>query len=280
MENFAERYGYEKVKSIQLETMDDDLRIRLYNFTLEQLAICNCYRDQILSELSNNYFIVERGNYNDTVSLIREEILSGQWYKVYSLVEFIIPIFVLCNKRGYVNMGPGSNNVVEKLNIILEIEKAAYRYVSDNIVPISNECELKSLDDSSNTHYSSINIHMNKAIKLYSDRTSPDYENSIKESISAIEAMCCIIVENDNAMLSSALDKFKKKGVRIHPALIQAFKSLYGYASDEDGIRHAGIEFKNAPSEDAKYMLVSCSSFVNYLIEKYEKVNTNLLPIN
>lgn len=37
--------------------------------------------------------------------------------------------------------------------------------------------------------------------------------------------------------------------------------------------RHGGIDFTNAPAEDAKYMLVSCSAFVNYLIEKFSKAN-------
>ena len=41
---------------------------------------------------------------------------------------------------------------------------------------------------------------------------------------------------------------------------------------DEKGIRHAGIDFVDAPAEDAKYMLVSCSAFVNYLIEKWSKI--------
>lgn len=68
------------------------------------------------------------------------------------------------------------------------------------------------------------------------------------------------------------IKKLKDNGVHIHSAMGQAFSSLYGYTSDEDGIRHGGIDFKNAPAEDAKYMLVSCSAFVNYLIEKYEKV--------
>ena len=45
--------------------------------------------------------------------------------------------------------------------------------------------------------------------------------------------------------------------------------------SDEDGIRHGGIDFKWAPAEDAKYMLVSCSAFVNYLIEKWSKAAKN-----
>ena len=42
--------------------------------------------------------------------------------------------------------------------------------------------------------------------------------------------------------------------------------------SDSDGIRHGGIDFTNAPAEDAKYMLVSCSAFINYLIEKQSKI--------
>ena len=61
--------------------------------------------------------------------------------------------------------------------------------------------------------------------------------------------------------------------MHIHPAMENAFSSLYGYTSDENGIRHGGIDFSNAPAEDAKYMLVSCSAFVNYLIEKWSKAS-------
>lgn len=60
--------------------------------------------------------------------------------------------------------------------------------------------------------------------------------------------------------------------MHIHGAMERAFLALYGYASDENGIRHGGIDFKNAPAEDAKYMLISCSTFVNYLMEKWSKI--------
>ena len=43
---------------------------------------------------------------------------------------------------------------------------------------------------------------------------------------------------------------------------------MVGYASDEEGIRHAGAIEKEAKSEDALYMLVSCSVFINYIIDK------------
>ena len=125
------------------------------------------------------------------------------------------------------------------------------------------------------SEFESVNIHFKKAIECYSDRTFPDYENSIKESISAVEAMCCIItgIDGSNSTLGKTLKKLKDKGVYVHPALESAFSSMYGYTSDENGIRHGGIDFTNAHEEDAKYMLLSCSAFVNYLIAKLSKIS-------
>lgn len=146
--------------------------------------------------------------------------------------------------------------------------------MSGEIAPITNETEIATIEQSADTAFQSVNQHIQKALSLYADIQSPDYENSIKESISAVEAICCIItgLSGANASLGKVIKKLKDNGVHIHLAMEQAFSSLYGYTSDEDGIRHGGIDFKNAPAEDAKYMLVSCSAFVNYLIEKYEKV--------
>ena len=112
-------------------------------------------------------------------------------------------------------------------------------------------------------------------MEKYTDIESPDFENSIKESISAVEAMCSIITGQSgaNATLGKTIKKLKDHGVHIHTALENAFSSLYGYTSDECGIRHGGIDFNSAPAEDAKYMLISCSAFVNYLVEKWSRVN-------
>jgi len=45
---------------------------------------------------------------------------------------------------------------------------------------------------------------------------------------------------------------------------------LYGYTSDEDGIRHAILNDPELGFAEAKFMVVSCSAFVNYLIAKGE----------
>lgn len=63
------------------------------------------------------------------------------------------------------------------------------------------------------------------------------------------------------------LKKIEDSGVVIHKALKSAFNILYGYTSDANGIRHAGdIGGPSSTFDEAKFMLVSCSAFINYLI--------------
>ena len=112
-----------------------------------------------------------------------------------------------------------------------------------------------------------------KALSLISDRDHPDYSNSIKESITAVEVVCEIIIDKQ-ATLGDALTELEKQGVVIHPALKSAFSKLYGYTSDAAGIRHAGqLDGKDATFDEAKYMLISCSAFVNYLIALQASIN-------
>ncbi len=72
--------------------------------------------------------------------------------------------------------------------------------------------------------------------------------------------------------LDMTIKKLKDNGIVIHPLWKKRFCKLYNYTSNAEGIRHGGINYTNVPSEDAKYMLVTCSAFINYLIEKWSKV--------
>ncbi len=51
----------------------------------------------------------------------------------------------------------------------------------------------------------------------------------------------------------------------MHPALEAAFTKLYDYTSDAKGIRHALLDEDRVTFEEAKFMLVACSAFVNYV---------------
>jgi hypothetical protein len=195
---------------------------------------------------------------------LKSLLLKKEWHFVYDFIEIYL------NNEAEISKS-NANNIAKEFNSVLEQEKSGYRVIKRLVVPITNKQELKSIESSFKTKYESVNTHMTKALTLYSRRTNPDYENSIKESISAIEALCCVITNNNKATLGDALKKMDEHGLKLHGALKAALNQLYGYTSDQNGIRHAGIDFKGASSEDAKYMLVSCSGFVNYIIEKWEK---------
>jgi len=95
---------------------------------------------------------------------------------------------------------------------------------------------------------------------------APDYRNSVKESISAVEGVTRILSGDQDATLWKAL-KIIEGNSPLHGALRKALEALYGYTSDADGIRHALSEGEEpVDPSTAKFMLVVCSAFVVYLI--------------
>ena len=186
------------------------------------------------------------------------------WFEVYDFIDIHLSFLA----------GSDRAERIKQYNELLEQEKTGYRIVAGEVTPITNKSEIHAIEQAATTPYQSVNQHVKKALTLYADIKAPDYENSVKESISAVEAMCCIItgMSGTQATLGAAIKKLKDSGVHIHSAMERAFLALYGYTSDENGIRHGGIDFTSVPAGDAKYMLVSCSAFVNYLIEKWDEV--------
>lgn len=56
-------------------------------------------------------------------------------------------------------------------------------------------------------------------------------------------------------------------------------KKRYGWTSDTPGIRHALMTEPDLHVEDAKFMLVACSAFINYVIAKAARSSTGAVPI-
>ena len=271
---FSRRNGYNQ-NDIQLECASDTLKQRIYarfykqEYDRSDKTEFEHYTTGIentMIEMGITYEFPENVIHknNNSEKLRKYIVESSEWYVVFDFIEKYLRI---SNKDT-------AELMQKEFNHILEDEASAYRIEDGLVIPISNEMELETIRTARETKYDAVNTHISKALSLYADRKKPDYENSIKESISAVESMCCIITGQTGAgaTLGKSLKKLKDNGIYIHSAMENAFSSLYGYTSDEDGIRHGGIDFSNAPAEDAKFMLISCSAFVNYLIEKWIKV--------
>lgn len=280
---FSQRNGYKPVREvIQIESMDIELRNALWD------ALCLFYwdlhkevhddLDVLIVKIWHDYFkktidtIPKYWEYK--YNEIRDYFFSCEWYEVYDFIEFIASNYdpsLIKRSNYYLYDSRSKINEVFKdfCNKILERENSGYRFVGEYITRITSEQEIEAIEKALNINgkYKSVNIHLDTALQLLTDKKKPDYRNSIKESISAVESLCKIITNDDKATLGKALALIEKK-YGLHPALKGAFEKLYGYSSDADGIRHALLDESKLGYEDALYFIISCSAFINYLLKK------------
>ena len=194
-----------------------------------------------------------------------------QWYKKIDLIEETIEFL-----KGYCCYPQPLDNFVKGLNSEFERLTYGYRIVNNQVTPITDEVQISAIQKplESPTVHENIRRHLNNALRLYSQQPQADYQNSIKESISAVECLCRSITEENT--LGRALSKLERSGAIIHPRLKEVFDLLYAYANQKDtGIRHALMKPENnyvPQSEEALYMLVSCCSFVTYICEKQSRI--------
>ena len=264
MKRFSQRKGFKPVAEvIQIDSMNSELRNSLWN-TLDvriwsSRHLYTQYRIRPFSEaLWFNYFKKPIDSmsdyYHEIINEIREYLFDSKWFEVYDFLEFVVEYY----ERG-------DNRLVMFLNSILERELSRYRFVSGRLTDITNAQELEMLETAlTDSQFAGVDTHLQQALNLYAKREKPDYRNSIKESISAVESMAKIVSREPKATLGDALKVIEKNGL-LHKSLKQGFLSLYGYTSAADGIRHAIMEKSELSSADARYFLLSCTSFVNYL---------------
>jgi hypothetical protein len=277
---FSEKYGFTPVRSVlQTGSMEIGLRNRLWNLicatyfaTVPKIR----YRDHLSTypDVEATFQAIWHRHLRKTTDSIalssidalqdlRELYFNFKWYEVYDLIQFLAEFDPVPHLRdGFITI----------MNDILKEELSGYQFVSGQIVQITSEEEVAEIERALSVPDSlkPVREHLKQALTLLASKTNPDYRNSIKESISAVESLCKIIAKMRKASLPDALAAIEKK-TTLHASLKQGFIKLYGYTSDADGIRHALMEEPNLDIEDAKFMLVSCSAFVNYLVVKAQK---------
>ena len=136
------------------------------------------------------------------------------------------------------------------------------------IAPIASEQEAQSLatalSDLSDQSLHGAKAHLRQAATALGDG---HFADSVRESIHAVEAVARVLGASDK--LSDALTKLEAMS-KTHPAMRKGFTALYGWTSDEQGIRHPLLDAgdANVDEADALFMIGACASFVSYLIAK------------
>ena len=275
---------------MQYTEFDDRTRIMISNKLYQLLEMFFELRKKTPIDIQYKYDPYKE-DFNDFCIYIIANVLNARvnleegyvfnWRSIFEKLHLVIErapynevldiVWVICNwlVDNYIYH---DNCMYQTMDKAFEREYMGYRFVDGKIVAITDKNEIREIETACTNPFEGCRTHIQKAVGFLADRDKKDYKNSIKESISAVESICKIIADNDKAELKEALKALKDKGLQLHGALEKAFLTLYGYASDEGGIRHGERLFEsNVTFEEAKFMLVSCSAFVNYLIAEYGK---------
>lgn len=269
---FAQAEGVEPLPSqLQLRTISSELSAALWamvHTSLDEAIIVpsvyggSTYLDDPWKSMLKRWWVVSQHRNIDEFpspskihGIVKAIVTSRNYIEVFEFIQFIIR---------QKECSPGFSNAI---GLALEKCRAPYRIIDKTIMPIVSDEEAKiiteAISSAAQTDAEGPRAHLKlSGIEL----SNGNWAASVRESIHAVEAAALILEPSANT-LGPALSKLEQS-ISLSPALKKAFGALYGYSSDQEGIRHALI-FKDkadVSEREAMFMFGVCASFVSYLL--------------
>lgn len=300
---FSQRHGYEPLpEPMRLEELSNDLRREIWNhvrgflnvFRIQISISGYIFRDgeitgfieYVLGKLLKIPEDEIKTDHDNAMSQFKEIIELAKFNKVLDLIELVanaeqFPV-------GFSGVNPtkssdefliGRNKFVYFIKQEFNQQAAAY-WLDTSTRPFQfyprsskeqGEATQQAIETLRQNGMEGATTHLRQAAACINERRFAD---SVKDSIHAVESVACVIAQKTNATLGEALDSLEKAGLLNHKALKQGFDKLYGYASDEQGIRHALLEkgTSDVDLDEAIFMFGACASFAAYLVNKHRQM--------
>ena len=280
---FSQRHGYEALpQPMRLEEISDALRREIWNAVRTLLL---SYRKGFSVDSyyfhANGQKFIERAFgkfqkrsedevstiYGRVMNICKNVVTTHQFNLVLDFLEIMI------------DEQKGSREFGDRIKELFESHGAAYRLEISAFDCQFIPCASKEQGDAVQQAFETLReggmegatTHLRDAAGHIN---AGQFADSISDSIHAVESAARVLDPKASKTLTPALNSLEKAGVLKHRALKEAFAKLYGYTSDEQGIRHALLD-QNAADvglEEALFMFGACASFAAYLTEKHRQV--------
>lgn len=280
---FSQREGYAPLpEPMQLEELSADLRREIWNETRSLLLSI-----RTLNARSQYYFrgndarFIERvlgkllqkpedeidTSFWPVMDLLKDWILKKPFNEVLDLIESIAN-----DSESWAKFADPIRESFERCAAAYYLDMSHHPY---QFIPRTNQVQgdatRKAMETISEGGMAGAETHLRQAADHINAQRFAD---SVRDSIHAVESVARQI-DPKSKTLSPALNALEKAGLINHSALKGAFSKLYGYTSDEQGIRHALLE-KDSPNvglDEAMFMFGACASFAAYLVNKHQKAD-------
>ena len=283
--SFSQAQGYEELPmSLKLEELNQKTRNKIWDCLY--ITVSNSL-DSTLTHQGKIYIVKQpwlsilAHLHVEFFTLPLDE-FSG-WYE-----DFI-------NKYKKLLCGPGCvlrfNEIFDLLQHIMRFEPCPPEFITDvakifeecrlayrvsetqpvTIYPVTTQIEgkelLGALDQLRKNKFFGAEEHLRQASDFLNQSR---YADSIRESIHSVESVARSLDPKSSTTLTQALTELENKNP-LHPAFKKGLLALYGYTSDEKGIRHSLIDDSqaNVGIDEAVFMFGACASFASYLSRKH-----------
>ena len=247
MNSFSHRMGLTPIVPVQKDSISEALRNGSWTIVYELLSKDIEYSltghqapqwrenaSQFIRRIWIDFFKLAADsiswNPEKDLTYLRGQFFNFGWNRFYDFIEF----FVLLEDR--YNRVP----LIKAFNKIFEGENSAYGFVNEKIIEKISLNEIQSIEATKDLCVMSFE-HIKNSSKLLFERENPDYRNSVKESISALEAFMRNLTKSDKP-LGDILRQNDFEMIETHPCLKIAIKDfmtkIYGYSSDESAYYH------------------------------------------
>ena len=99
---------------------------------------------------------------------------------------------------------------------------------------------------------------------------TPDFENSIKESINSIESCLMVLLDVPTGTLGKII-----KNARLDADIERLISQAYGFASNKDFVRHGGTNNSDIGKEEAEFFLEFSATAIVYIASKLKNKPNN-----
>ena len=236
------------------------------------------YQNSEVGNLIQLYFFDIVGMPHDGIDHVPKEhekrlritILEEEYHSVLSFIEFIL-------------RAPVRHDVLitlkKELTELFEHTPVAYAVqtmqglptIVPRISPESGAATTHAIETVEEKGPEGAKAHLRKSVERLNAK---HYADSVRESISAVESVARTIDCKANKKLGPALDSLQEAGVLRHKAFKGALNKLYGYTSDEKGIRHPLLDegAADVDLDDAVFMFSACAAFSAYLLNRHRQI--------
>ena len=271
---FSQREGYEELPlPLQIGQLPDAVRIAIWNVLYAQMRESRrgAYIDDPWETIFRDLYLNHDNRRLDwwlpeftrLTTWMHDRLEGEKFNQVFDVLEFLMqhdccpPQFIA-----------GLSDVFRRFQLAYTIHSGPRPVILPaTTVEEGNELS-RNLTDLQDAGLDGCETHLRNASKCINEGRWAD---SVRESIHAVESVAKKISPNATTLVK-ALAPLEKRGVLQHKALKEALSRLYGYTSDEQGIRHALLDNAQPKlsGDEALFMLGACASFASYLWRKHK----------